>query len=121
MIKLLYLIRRAPHLSREEFASYWRDIHGVEGARNKALQMRRYVQNHPVSDPAANGLSRTLGAPLADFDGVAEIWYESWDAIRALAAPTPDIEIHSAVSDNHGFVDVRNSIMWFCEEVEMLS
>ena len=51
MIRLVFLLRRAPHLSLEEFQTYWRDTHGpLVASHATALGMLRYVQVHALDD-----------------------------------------------------------------------
>ena len=68
MTKVLVVLQKKADLSREEFRRYWRNVHGPIGARMPGV--RRYVQNHVLAD----------GAP---FDGLAEIWFDSPEAMRA--------------------------------------
>jgi len=67
MTKVLVVLQKKPEMPRDEFRRYWRDVHGPIGARMPGV--RKYIQNHVVDD----------GAP---FDGVAEMWFDSPDAMR---------------------------------------
>lgn len=62
MTKIVVVLYRKEGMSRQEFRTYWRDVHGAIGARMPGV--RRYVQNHALAD----------GAP---FDGIAEMWFDS--------------------------------------------
>ena len=47
MIKLTFCLRRLPHLSREQFQTYWREQHAPLVAKHaKTLGVLRYVQLH---------------------------------------------------------------------------
>src|SRR5262249_12358508 len=49
MIKLVFCLRRLPHLSRAEFQRYWGETHGpLVRRRAEALGIRRYVQLHTL-------------------------------------------------------------------------
>ncbi len=71
MIKLVYCITRRRDLSLEEFSRYWHDVHGPIGRQIPGL--RRLVQSHPL---VASG-------QRMDFDGLAELWFDDLDALRA--------------------------------------
>lgn len=74
MPKMISFIKRKPGMSVEEFQSYWRTHHG-ELAR-KLPGLRRYVQCHVRPSAYKSGRD-----PI--YDGVAETWFESEDAMRA--------------------------------------
>jgi uncharacterized protein (TIGR02118 family) len=81
MIKVITLIKRKPDLTREEFSRYWREVHAkvaldFPGSR----RIRRYVQNHMMD---AASLGDWPGAVNAQWDGVAEVWFDSLDDLRA--------------------------------------
>ena len=86
MIKLVFCLRRLPHLSRQEFQRYWLESHGpLVRQLAPALGVKRYVQVHTVTSAFSEAMSRHRGAP-EDFDGVAELW---WDSVDDFAAPAP--------------------------------
>src|SRR5215813_9719688 len=58
MIRLVFVLRRKPNLTRAEFQQYWRDIHGPLVAKHStALNILRYVQLHTLDDPINNQLA----------------------------------------------------------------
>jgi uncharacterized protein (TIGR02118 family) len=67
MLKLIYCITKKPGLTDDEFFDYWKNIHGPIGARIPRL--RRLVQSH----------RRTLPGDThrPDYDGMAELWFDS--------------------------------------------
>jgi len=80
VIKLFAFLKRKPALSHEAFCEYWQAVHApvVLGAQPLARYVRRYVQNHAIMDPAISGF------PVADFDGVAELWLENVEDLTAV-------------------------------------
>jgi uncharacterized protein (TIGR02118 family) len=72
MIKLVHCITRRPGMTRAEFSHYWKHVHGPIGARIPGL--RRLVQSHATTSPGDR--------PRPDFDGMAELWFDDWDALR---------------------------------------
>ncbi len=96
MVKLLVLLKRKPGMAVEDFQRYWRVRHPDVVVRLPGL--RRYVQSHT----RPGGYRK--GEPA--YDGVAEVWFDSTDAMRALAG-TP--ELAAVRADEANFLDVANS------------
>ena len=49
MIRLTFVLRRKPSMSRVEFQQYWREVHGPLVAKSStALNILRYVQVHTL-------------------------------------------------------------------------
>ena len=117
MIKLVFCLRRLPHLSRQEFQRYWLESHGPL-VRELAphLGMKRYVQVHTVTSAFSEAMSRHRGAP-DDFDGVAELW---WDSVDDFARAGTTKEGRDAgrrlLEDEKRFIDLTRSPIWFGEE-----
>ena len=77
MVKIVWLLKRAPHLSQEDFERWWLDHH-VPIAR-AAPHLRRYVVNLPAQH------DRLAGKPAVEceWDGVAEQWFDSEEDLNA--------------------------------------
>src|SRR5580704_17042570 len=85
MIKLVFCVHRLPGMDEAEFHRYWRDVHGPLVAQfAESLGIRRYVQTHSAARPLSDALGALRGAPDA-FDGVAELWFESAEALMTSA------------------------------------
>lgn len=83
MIKRISLLRRKPHVSKEEFARHWRDVHGP--LVDHVPGVRGYVQNHVLDLAAAHPLLPNDGGGV---DGIVEMWFDDAAAMqRALASP----------------------------------
>ena len=107
MIKAIYLIRRRPGMSYEDFHRYWREVHGAIAARIPGL--RRYVQCHAL--PVAPAIDDP-------FDGAAEAWFDDMDAVRrALESP----EYAAARADESRFIDLDRTSLIFTEEVPVIA
>lgn len=117
MIKLVYCLRRLPHLSREEFQKYWFDNHGpLVRSRKDILKIRRYVQVHTVDDPANESLREGRDGP-EPYDGVAELWWDSLEEFRALfEVPEAQQAIAELVEDEQKFIDFAKSPLWVANE-----
>ena len=117
MIKLVFCVRRRPEMSREEFQRYWREHHApLVREAAAALGIRRYVQVHTLATPVNDGLRRGRGGP-EEFDGVAELWFESLDALAAAGA-TPEGRAagRRLLEDERRFIDLAQSPVWVAEE-----
>lgn len=90
-------------MSGEEFHTYWKHTHGPIAARIPGL--RRYVQSHAV--PRVDGL------PEHPYDGVAEVWFDDLEALRA-AMGSP--EVNAALEDEKNFIDHSRVALFVCRE-----
>jgi uncharacterized protein (TIGR02118 family) len=117
VLKLVFCLHRLPHLSRAEFQRYWRETHGPLVQRHAAaLRIRRYIQVHTLDDALQELLRATRGGPEA-YDGVAELW---WDSAEALAAATATPEGQAAgaalLEDERRFIDLARSPLFVAVE-----
>jgi uncharacterized protein (TIGR02118 family) len=121
MVKLSFCVRRLPHLSREEFQRYWLDVHGpLVRAHAPALRIKRYVQLHTDASPLGDAVRKVRGAP-EPFDGIAELWWDSAEDLRAAGA-TPEGRAAGAalLEDERRFIDLAHSPLWFGAEHEIV-
>lgn len=117
MIKCCFLIYRRQDLSRDEFADYWSGVHSRIAVKTApAMGMVRYVQNHARSHPLADGFQAMRGCRVADFDGIAEAWWESWETLEAAAGSLPQDIAERILGDEARFVDMERSQIFFAEE-----
>jgi uncharacterized protein (TIGR02118 family) len=117
MIKLVFVLRRLPELSREEFQAYWYEKHGpLVRERASALGISRYVQQHTIDTPMNEGLRTGRGGP-EPYDGVAELWWESLEALQAaVATPEGQKAVATLLEDERRFIDLPRSPLWLCQE-----
>lgn len=114
MIKLTYCLHRLPSLTREEFQHYWRTNHApLVLAAREALGIRRYIQQHTVDSSIGAANNEGRGIPYGDgedFDGVAELWFDSEDAVAAAVA-TEEGQKHARIlfEDEANFIDFARS------------
>jgi len=117
MIKLVFALRRLPHLSREEFQRTWRQDHAplVEKHR-EALRICRYVQVHALDTPLDVALRESRGGP-EPFDGTAELWWDSLeDLSEAMVTPEGAAAGAALLEDEKRFIDLANSPLWLNQE-----
>jgi uncharacterized protein (TIGR02118 family) len=106
MIKLVYCISKKAGLADKEFFRYWESIHGPIGARIPGL--RKLVQSHRVTVPGDNR--------LADFDGIAELWF---DDLEALLAARLSPEWKASTEDEANFVD-HDRVAYFVSDERII-
>lgn len=86
-IKVFEFLRRARGTTAREFHAYWRDVHGPMLANDPDLRrhVKRYELNHRLPSDADRERSE---AEVQDdsWDGVAVLWFDSMDELRALGA-----------------------------------
>lgn len=114
MIKLTYCLRRLPHLSREDFQRYWRDIHAPLVAKHAAtLGIVKYEQVHTGFDAMNDAIRASRGGP-EPYDGIAELWFESEASMQA-AAQNPGVAeaARELLEDERNFIDLANSPLWY--------
>lgn len=103
MIKLVYCISKKSDLTDDEFFHYWKHVHGPIGARIPGL--RRLVQSHRVTIPGDEH--------VADFDGMAELWFDDADALLAARRSS---EWRASSEDEAHFVDHARVAYFVTEE-----
>lgn len=122
MIKLLFCLRRRPELSREEFQAYWRDVHAPL-VRSVAAELAivRYVQSHRQVRPELESILKARGVTKEPFDGVAELWWNTFEEMNAAGNTAEGRAAGRALfADEQRFIDLTNSELVFAEEYEVI-
>jgi len=117
MIKLTFALVRRPEYTREAFQAYWFDHHAPLVASVKdALRIRRYVQSHSLPEEASAALRESRGGPEG-FDGVAQLWWDSFDEVAAASADPAGAEAaRRLLEDERRFIDLARSPLWWVDE-----
>jgi uncharacterized protein (TIGR02118 family) len=121
MIKLTFCLVRRADFTRPAFQAYWRETHAPLVRRHAtALRIQRYVQLHTLDGPLGQSVATARGAP-AEFDGVAELWWNDFDDIAATLATT-DGQAAGAelLEDERRFIDLARSPIFFGEEIAVV-
>jgi hypothetical protein len=81
MVKVMWFLKRAPHLSLEEFRAWWLEHHAADIAADQSPYLRRYVVDVRVADDAP-----FAGRPAGEcpWDGIAEQWFDSIEDYNAV-------------------------------------
>jgi uncharacterized protein (TIGR02118 family) len=121
VIKLVFCLRRLDTVGFDEFQRYWREEHApLVRSHAEALGIRRYVQTHTRPSPAGDAVRASRGGP-EPYDGVAELWFDSEDALVA-AATSPEGMAAGAelLEDEKRFIDLADSPLFLSEEIEVV-
>lgn len=117
MIKIVFCLRRRADLSRDEFQAYWRTNHApLVRSHAKTLGIRRYVQVHSIDDNISTAVAGPRHSPET-FDGVAELWLDSLDALIAAGSTAAGRTAAAALlEDERRFIDLERSPLFLAEE-----
>jgi hypothetical protein len=118
MIRLVFALRRKPGMSLAEFQDYWLRRHGpLVASFATDLNILRYVQTHRLDTPANAAAQSARGNMEPEYDGVAELWWET----EALLEETMVTDAGKAagaalLEDERKFIDLPNSPLWLAYE-----
>lgn len=122
MIKIVFCLRRLPQLTVQAFQRYWYEVHApLVRKHQQALRIARYIQFHSDFGPETQKLRALRNAP-EPYDGVAEVWYQSREAMESLKND-PDAKQASRelLEDERRFIDLPRSPIWLGEEKVIVS
>ncbi len=121
MIKVVFCLRRRKSMTRDEFQTYWRNVHApLVQKHRQVLRIKRYMQVHTDFGAMTKLLGRFRDA-AEPYDGVAEIWYESREALERLGDdPAARAASRELLADEKRFIDLPHSAIWVGSEIEVL-
>ena len=76
-VKQYAFIRRRPEMTHAQFDAYWHHPHG-DPISLRLQTLKHYIHTTPIQGDLG------LDAAITDWDGVVELWYESWEAADRL-------------------------------------
>jgi uncharacterized protein (TIGR02118 family) len=123
MIRLIFVLRRKPSLSREQFQKYWHETHGPLVAKHAtALNILRYVQDHTLEDPMNQQMARARGGMEPPYDGVAELWWTTREALAtSIGSATGQTAARELLEDEATFIDLPSSPLWLAYEYPQIN
>lgn len=79
MIKMTMLLKRNPAITHAEFVDHHINHHGplFRSIPEAKKHVVRYLQTHPIKE-------HTDAVPVNDFDGTAELWFDSIEGLNAV-------------------------------------
>ena len=119
MIKLVMCLHRRSDLTREQFLDYWLNKHGPFFQDNATtMRAKRYVQGHTIDTPLNDGMRSSRGM-LPEYDGVAEVWFESeQDLMEAMSSAEGQKLSAALLEDDGNFIDHSKSSAFLVREHE---
>ena len=122
MIRISYLMRRLPHLSLEEFQSYWSEKHPQAAPEDAfpELGVKKYVQVLHLDSEARNLVIGPRTGLVDPFDGMAELWVDSVEAIEKDWS-TEKAKEYLAIffKDEQNFIDWSRSTILVSKEIHV--
>lgn len=123
VIKLIYVLRRKPTLSIDEFHAHWLNKHAALVRKfAKQTKILRYTQSHTLLGDA---LREAMGGASdgraereiteAEYDGVAELWWRTAD-LGVFATPIGQKAVKLWLEDEFNFIDIKRSNLWISRE-----
>ena len=81
MVKVMWFLKRAEHLTLAEFRKWWLEQHAPDIIADQTPHVKRYVVDIRVDDT-----SEFAGKPAGEFpwDGIAEQWFETVEDYNAV-------------------------------------
>jgi hypothetical protein len=119
MIKIFYLMRRLPHLSLEDFQSYWSEKHPQAAPEDafSTLGVKRYIQVLPLETEARDLVIGPRTGLVEPLDGIAELWVESIEALETNWSTEKAKEyIKIFFKDEQNFIDWSRSTILVSKE-----
>ena len=123
MIRLVFALRRKNDLSRDEFQDYWLRKHApLVASFRQDLLIDRYVQTHTLTDPGNQAAQEARGEMEPEYDGVAELWWQSEVELTAnLTTEAAQAAGAALLEDEAQFIDLPNSPLWFAYEYPQIN
>ena len=120
MIKFVMCLTRHPDMTREQFKDYWQNKHGPFFMENaEVMRAKKYVQSLTVDTPLNEALRNSRGM-LPEYDGVAEVWFESEEELmQAMSSPEGQKLSAALLEDEGNFVDHSKSSAFIVIEHEL--
>ena len=119
MIQLVMCLCRNSDMTREQFQDYWLNQHGPFFMKNAGtMRAKKYVQSHTIDTPLNEGMRESRGM-LPEYDGVAEVWFESEeDLMEAMNSPEGQQLSAALLEDEGNFINHSKSSAFIVREHE---
>jgi len=120
MIKLSFCLTRQDYLTREEFQDYWINNHApLVKSVSKDLKIIKYHQIHCKDYDFLNPTRKARvpkGILPNEYDGIAEIYWDSWDDLKSLSDDKKARDAGKILLDDEAkFIDFQKSPLMFSD------
>lgn len=120
MVKAIFLIRRKPDLTREQFQEHYEGRHVGLALEYIRPFIKGYHRNYPGSSSSYfDTVENNSGAAGRDFDYdcVTEMWFESEEHLNGMLDRLSEPEVRSVIAqDEARFIDPQSVVFLKCEE-----
>lgn len=119
MIKFIMCLTRHPSMTRKEFKDYWMNKHGPFFMKNAGtMKAKKYVQSHTIDSALNEGL-RNSRCMQPEYDGVAEVWFESEEELMNGMNSSEGQKLSAMLLEDEGnFIDHSKSSAFIVNEHE---
>jgi len=111
---------RHTDLTRAEFQDYWLNKHAPLFQKfSDTFKAQKYVQSHTLDTLLNDGLRESRGMMEA-YDGVAEVWFESEQALIEAMSSEEGQKVSAILLEDEGnFIDHTKSTAFITKEYEL--
>lgn len=106
MIKKMWLMRRRPGMSREDFVRYYEEVHSKLVEATFHALLAGYRRNYPV--PSIEAAARSF-----PYDVVVELWFADSDAMHAASGIASNSAVAARISEDECRLFDRPSMVTF--------
>lgn len=122
MIRLVFPLRRKSDMTRKEFQEYWLRKHApLVAGFSTDMNLLRYVQTHTLDIPANRAAQEARGGMEPEYDGVAELWWASEQAMMDNRSEANRDAGAALLEDEKKFIDLAHSPLWFAYEYPQIN
>ena len=107
-------------MTRDQFQDYWLNKHAPLFQKfADTYKTKRYVQCHTIDTPLNEGIRESRGM-MQEYDGVAEVWFESEEEfIEGMSSPEGQKLSAILLEDENKFIDHAKSTAFIAKEYEL--
>jgi uncharacterized protein (TIGR02118 family) len=118
-VKLIFIARRRPELTAEQFQDYWVDQHAALVKEvQSTIRIKKYIQSYTIDTRLNADFCSARGIPFeTPPDGVAEAWWDSLEDVQAgFSGPDGEEAARRLIEDEGKFCDFTTSRAFWTEQ-----
>jgi uncharacterized protein (TIGR02118 family) len=118
-VKLIFIARRRPELTAEQFQDYWVNQHAALVKEvQSTIRIKEYIQSYTIDTQLNADFCSARGIPFeTPPDGVAEAWWDSLEDVQAgFSGPDGEEAARRLIEDEGKFCDFTTSRAFWTEQ-----
>jgi uncharacterized protein (TIGR02118 family) len=118
-VKLIFIARRRPELTAEQFQDYWVNQHAALVKEvQSTIRIKQYIQSYTIDTQLNADFCSARGIPFeTPPDGVAEAWWDSLEDVQAgFSGPDGEEAARRLIEDEGKFCDFTTSRAFWTEQ-----